>query len=339
MSGATARDPGDTITVLLGRGRRLAKLIEADGTIVGYDSARTFDLEEQQIADLDALRGLLDRLLGQPDRCAVRGRIADPARTRGVRRLIRPDPETGEEATLIDVPRRWCALDIDGLERPRNIAAADIFDCGIEAVMHLPTPFRGAGCVVQASASHGLKPGLRLRLWFRLSRPTTGAELRFWLRNVPADPAIFSAAQIIYTAAPVFAGGRADPLPRRITELPGGDLVTVPDPAALRAPPPPPPRPLPAPGDTRAARYAAAALRNETTRIALAPIGSRHAEIVRAARALGRFAAGGLLAESDVRQAIVDAAALAGKDAAEAEAAFAWAFAHPSAAPLPECAR
>lgn len=333
---AASGDAADTITILRARGRRLAKLIAADGTITGYDSARTFDMTERPVADLADLRGLLDHLLHQPDQCVVRGAIADTGRTRGVRRLIHPDPKTGEVPTLRDVPRRWCGLDIEGLDRPASVAATDLFDCGIAAVLNLPQAFHAARVIVQASASHGLKPGLRLRLWFWLSRPTTGAELRFWLRHAPADPSVFRAAQVIYTAAPVFAEGHADHLPGRIAEVPGMDQVTVPPAEALQPPPRPPANELPRRGDTRAASYAFAALRNSTMRISIAQHPHRHDTIIRETCSLARLVRAGLLPAGDIRRAVADAAAHAGKPDDEIDLAITWALANPSTSPLPE---
>ena len=61
---------GDTVTVLRSRGRRLAKLIGADGTIENYDSARLFDLFSVPVGGLDDLHELLVQLAGPdlPDR-------------------------------------------------------------------------------------------------------------------------------------------------------------------------------------------------------------------------------------------------------------------------------
>ena len=43
----------------------------------------------------------------------------------------------------------------------------------------LPSAFAEAEGIVQASAGHGIKPDIRLRLWFWLDRPITGAEAKF----------------------------------------------------------------------------------------------------------------------------------------------------------------
>jgi len=44
----------DAITILRAHGRRLAKVIHDDGTIDNFDKAKTFDLTEVSIDDLDA---------------------------------------------------------------------------------------------------------------------------------------------------------------------------------------------------------------------------------------------------------------------------------------------
>ena len=82
----TGMSSADTLTVIRSRHLRLAKTIHADGRIDDYDRAKTLDLFEMQVADLDGISNLLARLLPQPSCAAIFGGIADPARTRGVRR-------------------------------------------------------------------------------------------------------------------------------------------------------------------------------------------------------------------------------------------------------------
>ena len=176
----------DTLTVIRARGRRLAKLIRSDGTVEGYDDAKHFDLFTVSIPDLDGLHRLLRRLLDRPDCAVIRGEIANPDRVLRVRRLLYPDKKTGDVPTLRGVARQWLALDIEGVPRPEQVAATDLGGCATEAIERLPVAFRGARCIVQASGSHGIKPGVRLRLWYRLARPTTGAELKRWLHGAPA---------------------------------------------------------------------------------------------------------------------------------------------------------
>jgi hypothetical protein len=289
------------------------------------------------VADLDALAGLLRRLECRRDRAVVRGAVADPARAAGVRRLLHPDARTGEAPTLREAPRRWVALDVDGLAPPPGADPRDLETCARAVLPHLPPEFRAARAVVAATASHGLKPGVHLRLWFWLSRPVGGPELARWLRGAPVDASVFGAAQVVYTAAPLLEAGAADPLPARLMVLPGAaEAVRVPPPLAL-APPPlalaPPPRVLPARpprrilGDDGRDRYAAAALARAAAAVAGAPPGGRHAAAVRDAWSLAHLVRDGLLTGAEVRHAIGGAIEAAGKERGEGEEAAAWAVA------------
>lgn len=319
---------GDTIMIVRARRRRLAKLVRGGGIIEGYDSARTIDLDAVEIDGLAALGPLLSRLLRRPDCAVVRGTIADPARSRGVRRLLHPDADTGDMATLCDVPRQWLALDIDGVPRPDGIEAGNIPACASVAIAELPAAFQGARCIVQATASHGIAPGVRLRLWYWLSRPTGGAELRRWLRGAPVDHSVFGAAQPIYTAAPIFVDGAPDPLTERIAMVPGTiEAVSVPAPSALM-----PPR-RPAAGVVRettrtGGRYGFAALVSATARVARATAGARHATLLAEARGLGRLVESGVLTPRDVTVALSGAAGMAGLDDREAAAVIGWTLVH-----------
>jgi hypothetical protein len=216
----------DTVTILRSRGRRLAKTIHSDGTIEQYDRAKTFDLIEMPLAGLDALERLLRRLEHRGDCCAVRGAVADLTRTKRARRLLYRDRD--DEPTLRDVPRQWLALDFDGLPNPGWIDPADLLGCACVGIRTLPNQFHRARFIVQATASHGLKPGIRIRLWSWLSRPTSGSELKVWLRSTPVDRSVFGPAQVIYTAAPIFLPGTFDPLTMRLDIIPGNEEVVVP---------------------------------------------------------------------------------------------------------------
>ena len=235
--------PGCGATVLRAHGRRLCKLVRPDGEMVPYDAARTFDFHPSPLAELADLHALLLALAGRSDCALVRGEPADAGRLRSVRRLQHADPATGEAATLRDVPRRWVALDLDGLPLPAGADPRDMAACARAVLPRLPTAFQRVACAVQATASHGIKPGARLRLWHWLSRPTTSDELAVWLSAAPVDRSVFRTAQPIYTAAPIFAAGAADPVPCRLLLLPGEcQAVPVPSAATLmqvrRLPPP-----------------------------------------------------------------------------------------------------
>src|SRR6516162_4271691 len=121
----------ESVTILRAKGRRLAKTIAADGTIIGFAEAKRFDLFERPVANLEALARLLRQLEQRCDCCIVRGKPAHPERVKNVRRLLYPDRETGDQPTLVEVPRRWLALDIDHLARPDCIDPADLLGCAV----------------------------------------------------------------------------------------------------------------------------------------------------------------------------------------------------------------
>jgi hypothetical protein len=158
----------------------------------------------------------------------------------------------------------------------------------------LPPEFHDAQCIAQATAGHGYKPGLRLRLWYWLNRPVSGVELKRWLTPAPVDPALFGAAQVIYTAAPVFIGLQ-DPLPTRLVKLPEGDpwvvVLDLPEPEPRAEPPPVRPA-------TGLSPYAEAALDNACRGIAMAGQGDRDHAINSAAYGIGRLAGSGAIPEA-----------------------------------------
>lgn len=329
--------PLDTVTVLRSPHLRLAKRLRLDGGVDGYDKARTLDAHTVPVAGLEDVGALLQWLLPRPSCCVIRGALLHGDTARGIRRLLHMDRQTGELPTFCDVPRQWLALDIDGVMTPPGLDAGDLAGCGAAALAVLPYAFHGAACIVQATASHNVKPGLRLRLWMWLSRPTWGAELARWLKPSPCDRSVFSAVQAIYTAAPVLAPGVADPMPERLLRLPGRAAVEVPPPAALA---PPPLRPPSAAHITPhgGSRYALASLERAAAAIANAGEGNRHRTIVGETCRLARFVSVGLLTPGVIGAVVTRASQQAGKeDVREIEAAIAYGLANPwLAGPLPE---
>ena len=300
----------DTITVLkCAPGLRLAKLIKADGAIEPYNQTRHFDIAEVKVSDLDRLSEILQYLLPRPDLCIVRGAVADPDRTRHVRRLLYADKQTGDSPTIRDTNHCWIGLDVEGVARPDDVDAADLVACAQLAIALLPGEFRAVRCIVQASASHGLKPGCRLRLWFWASRPVSGAELSYWMRRSPVDNCLFRPAQITYTASPIFETG-VDHLPSRIIGLPGAFAVEVPATPDLR-PPAPSDRPVTArvrPGDTSAERIIARSL----FKVANAGMGEKHYRLRAAARTIGGLIEQAGISKSEATDALMDAVRRAG---------------------------
>lgn len=216
------------LTVLHARGRRLAKLIHADRSTSGYDDAKHFDASEIVVRGLNHLATILRSLLPCWDRCVVRGSPIHGSPAIGIRRLLHPDTKTGDAPTLYEVPRRWVAIDVEGIERPVGIPATDIAGCAQAAIRHLPVEFHGRACIAVATGSHGLRPDSRLRLWYWLDGAATRKVLQAWFMDCPGvDLAAFRPVQCIYTAAPLLADGVPDPVPDRLVALPGAPLVPI----------------------------------------------------------------------------------------------------------------
>jgi predicted P-loop ATPase len=222
---AVAGDITDFITVFQSRGPRMAKLVQPGKDPEGPEDAKTFDAIEIPISGPSDIREAIRKLIQYPTRFVVRGKLIGP--TRGILRRSNFNPKTGEHPTLKAAAHRWLAIDLDGIPQPEGTDVTDLEACGRIGMSFLPEEFHGAWCIVQATASHGLKPGARLRLWFILSREVSDQELKSWLADYPVDQSIFTTATPIFTSAPVFAGGAKEHLPCRQAELPGG-TVSVP---------------------------------------------------------------------------------------------------------------
>jgi hypothetical protein len=141
-----------------------------------------------------------------------------------------------------DRPRRWTIFDVDRVPVPEHMAG-DWVDDPEAAVEHvrdlLPEPFRTATCwwCISASAAipeptgRAVSDVFKLKLAFWLDRPLLGSEVTRWMavEKAPVDPAVFSAVQPIYIAAPKLEGIGHDPVPRRMGMLRGEvDTVAVP---------------------------------------------------------------------------------------------------------------
>ena len=306
-----------TIAEALG-GAVLAKRWNADGTATPYGNAFLYDLHHWPVANLAALADVLRDLLTAPRCCILRGAPVVGERMDRVRRLLHPDAETGAAPTLREVARRWVAVDLDSVPLPDGTDPRDLAACAGAVRRYLPNAFRDAAAIVQATAGHGIKPGARLRWWAWLSRPVPGAELLEWFKGCPVDVVTFRAAQPIYTAAPLFAPGIADPLPERLALVQGArDVVSVPPSAMLR----PvrfvwPVQPRRASNGDGAGRFAALV---RTVRDSAE--GERHYRLFWAACRAGEMvAAGAIGAESAAAELARAAMEAGGRDARNAEA-------------------
>ena len=168
-------DGAESLTVIRSpEGLSMAKRV-VPGRDEGY-SARRISRDIEPVAGLDALAGVLGRVGRDPHACRPAWRADRPSRTHGVRRLLH-DRMTTRPASRREGPsatcRAWVALDMEGIERPAERGRDRPAAARAVAIATLPAAFHGVRCIVQATARHGIKPDIRLRLWFWLVAPTT----------------------------------------------------------------------------------------------------------------------------------------------------------------------
>ncbi|KGT77152.1 hypothetical protein MA20_21305 [Bradyrhizobium japonicum] len=240
----------DTVTVLTSLSRPLTKTI-IKGSAGGIETrtqqnVKFYRGEEFSVSGIRDFAELLEKISPDPRKCVVRGAIA-PGTDRE-RMLRRKFPKSGEQATLIETPRRWILFDVDGVALP---SALDPLASPTDTVKlvraKLPPCFHDVTCWYQYTGSAGIKPGLHIRIGFWLDRSLDEAELKQWLgqkvpepgkaaktwfREYPVDPAVFTTVQPIYVAAPIVEAGAQDPLAGRCARsgVIGGtaEIVAVP---------------------------------------------------------------------------------------------------------------
>jgi hypothetical protein len=338
-----ATGPND-VTLLTAPGRRLTKLITADG-IVDYDRVSAFGVDAVRLdGGVDDLLELLTRLTGRSDVCAIRGVLRPEfAGQPLVLRRYRPRPDgTGER--FAPAARSWLMVDVEGLPIPPGVDPADPLMAGGSARRALPAPFRSARAVAQLSSKAGITAEIRVHLWFAVDRAIADAEAKRLLEGAPIDPSIYQPVGIHYTAGPIFEGVD-DPCFERVAALPGCPVVEIgelPAPRIARqafTASPVEARPYAAPPrglsfrTTRAEAYMLACLRA----VAEASPGERHPTIVRVSAGLFGLSKSGVLDPADVSARIQGAVGLSSfdRDQDEVISALRWAWEHSDPWTLP----
>lgn len=190
----------------------LAKVWKADGSIEPYSRAKTFSVEQREVADIFELSIALEELQGDPRACVIRGTPKVSTPHTGVRRLIEHFDDTPLHTVLIEVDQYQPLLS-DPLLDPEEAALEYVAEC-------LPKPFQGASFHWQLSNSAGA-PGneskLKGHLWFWLSTPYDSATLRAWARStkLQVDLSVLNPVQVHFTSLPIFEEGRTDPIVQR----------------------------------------------------------------------------------------------------------------------------
>lgn len=190
--------------------------LAADGwRMTEFSAGAWFSVHERDVADFGELVGLLERVTRAPRCAVVRGRPLPGIDPRRCRRLC-DRAKHGEGVTFESAARRWLAVDVDSLPEPPGCTFAAEPEDGVEhALGTLPEPFHDASCWWQATGGAGIKPGIRCRLWFWLSRPVDDAEAKGWLARSPVDRSLYGPVSLHYVAAPILDGGARDSVARR----------------------------------------------------------------------------------------------------------------------------
>lgn len=198
-------------------GKRLNKTIYADGTSKPYDNAFRFKYFSIEVEDLLGLCELVQVLLHKPQSCLIRGIAIDDSIS-NQRRLLYYDKKTNTEPTIIEQPLNWYALDIDGV----GVCTGDL-KVDTRYVL-LALGLQDVTCFSIPSASYGLKPGIRIRLFLWNDERITCLALKKHFTQI-VDPALFHPIQPIYTARPTFVN-RSDPCVKLLAWIPGDKMFT-----------------------------------------------------------------------------------------------------------------
>ena len=211
-----------------------------------YGLETHFQVQIVELTGFGHLCGCLGRLTERPFSFVIRGEPLPAIDLNNARRLLHPDPETGECATFAEAPRRWFAVDIDKVTCPAATSPVEDPADAIEYLIRLlPPELADASCWWQFTSSQSL-PGyedkLSARLWFWLAEPFDDAALTRWALNANkgfgwqlVDPALYRTVQPHYVAAPIFEGEMRDPLPVRHGVRRGLDeavSLLIPEPSA-----------------------------------------------------------------------------------------------------------
>lgn len=229
MPGIETNDVGlaaDSITTLHHSTNMLAKVWQADGSIKPYDEAKNFTYSERPLSGIRDLSDFLTGIESDPHMCVIRGHYNGP---REITHILR------RRVLFDDAPHHWALIEVDNFE---PICADPVLqpEEAIEEYVttHLPAEFWLASCHWQlsSSAGHPKNAGkLKVHLWFWFDKAYDSEQLKRWAKRfgIVCDRAVMNVVQVHYTAAPQFAEGVTDPVPRRSGFVRGllGDEVAL----------------------------------------------------------------------------------------------------------------
>lgn len=162
-------------------------------TETSYGFETTWHPQTLQLSGIRSLAKRLTNVAKRNDRIVVYGSLVDEE-ANPIPRKKYDDP--GSPTSLVDAKRHWLALDVDEYEA----------DSSEEFVLNcLPPAFHQVTYWLQKTSSHGIKPGLRCRLWFWLDMAVHNEVLKEFAKTIEGvDPSIYLCIQPIYICAPRF---------------------------------------------------------------------------------------------------------------------------------------
>lgn len=229
----------DTVTILtcLSPNAKANKefAVLPDGTVSkkSYSAGLHFQHEEKPVSNIIEFHSILESLSNEPDCFIIRGKAK-----KSVEKIVRRKMH-GDNAAFDSEPHYWVMLDIDKVECPAFMDAANNpAEVASWAQKLLPEAFSNTSCIYKFSSSQnvpqkiGEKPSnkISVHLVFWCNRRVSEKEWKLFFKAnpCPVDKALFSPVQPHYTANPSFSGMN-DPLPERIGILKGdSDTVVIP---------------------------------------------------------------------------------------------------------------
>lgn len=215
----------DIVTILVGDSNAdgykglYVKKYDSNKRELSVSKPKQHRVKQRSVSSLQDLKKVILEEGRHPERCIIRGRLTDEAREApGLTRRRLSDFE--------DVAHHWVMFDMDSVTAPQS--ASDWQgnpDATIRATIreHLPDEFHDAPVFWRWSNSMGIKPGIRVHLWFWLAEPQTSEQVVRYIYShgyktdknnrkkpiFPVDLAIYRTVQPHIIAPPII-GRRAD---------------------------------------------------------------------------------------------------------------------------------
>ena len=119
-----------------------------------FSPGSEFLVTHQPVHNLQSLASVIGGLEDEPTKAVLRGQHLLPEN----------DPVARQSQNFSSISHHWCMIDIDSL--PWNGDLHDHKAMLDYAYSQLPTEFQQADCWYYFSSSMGIKPGIRVHLWY-----------------------------------------------------------------------------------------------------------------------------------------------------------------------------